>query len=150
MGKGIRTGIMLWTTRGELPHRRGRKRIEATLTAFRAGIVDELGGESKITSAQEVLIEASIRGYGVILLADLHIPKCGPFHPGKAAEGVLELQPYLGKSFLAYVNNIRLNLAALFPGGLSQRTEDGLTLAKVIQEATEAKEKAEEGSDGQD
>ncbi len=120
---------------------RGKRRIERLLSEFRAGVVEELGGEDRITAAQSVLIEATLRGYGVILLADLYVGKVGIFREDKAAEGVLELQPVLGQSFLAYTNNIRLNLAALFPGGLSQRIEEGLTLAAVLKENAERKEK---------
>jgi len=134
-----RHGIYLWTAKGELPQVRGRVKIQQALQAFQDGVIEELGGPGAVTPQQAVLIETTVRMYGAILLCDLYVAKEGVFRKDKAKDGVLEFQPVLSQSFLAFTNTIRLNLGVLFPGGLGAKVKQAVSLRDILEEGSSAK-----------
>ena len=132
--KRTRHGITTWIKQGQLPSIRGKRKVKQALEEFEAGIIEELGGMDKVTPQQLILIHSTKKALGVILLAELYINKAGLFRPDQLKRGVLQFHPVLEKSIGSFYNMVRLNLTALFPGGLSQKAEEALNLGKYINE----------------
>lgn len=119
--------------------------MQKILETLEGAMADELGGWERITPQQEILLRATIKSYGVVLLTELFVNKYSPLRPDLAKAGVLQYQPVLEKSYLSFLNAIRLNLEKLFPNGLSRKAEDTLDLGRYIaQKDKEAEEQAEQ------
>jgi hypothetical protein len=115
----IKHGISTWLRTGKVnPSIRGHKKLQKYLRAIEADLIKDLGGLESLTTAQEILIKATIEGYGVLLLSVMYCKKYSVLRPDQARKGIIELQPVLGHQFLAFLNTLRQNLVAL---GLDKR-----------------------------
>jgi hypothetical protein len=93
-----------------------------------------------MTAGREILIKSTVEAFGVVLLAAMFCKREGIIRPDSARHGVIELQPVLGKQFLAFMNSIRQNLVVL---GLDRRrADDVLDLGRYL----ESKAAAERGA----
>jgi len=102
------------------PSVRGHKRMQKYLGDMRRDIIAQLGGPGAITPTQEALVESTIQALGVQLLAGAYVQKYSILRPDQARRGILEFQPLLAKSLVAYGNLLRQNLVAL---GLKERKD---------------------------
>jgi len=102
------------------PSVRGYRRLQRYLRDIRRDIVNQLGGPGAITPTQEALVESTIQALGVQLLAGAYVQKYSILRPDQARRGILEFQPLLAKSLVAYANLVRMNLVAL---GLRERKD---------------------------
>jgi hypothetical protein len=140
-----RTGVVPWIRDGTLPKGRGSWRLKKFVRDLEKRLFDSLGGLENCTPQQEILARTTIRALGVLLLAERFIEKHGPLRKDLFDKGILDLQPVLGKSYIAYMNTIRQNLLAL---GLERRElESEMSLADVIREHDEKKAEANQGEE---
>jgi hypothetical protein len=95
------------------PSIRGFRKLQRYLEDIEKELIDDLGGQERVSAGQEILIKATVEAYGVIILSSMYCKKEGILRPDMAEKGVIELQPVLGKQFLAFMNTIRQNLLAL-------------------------------------
>jgi len=143
-----RTGVVPWIRDGKLPKGRGSWRLKKFIRDLEKNLFDSLGGLENITPQQEILARSTIRALGVLLLAERYIEKHGPLRKDLFDKGILDFQPVLGKSYIAYMNTIRQNLLAL--GLEKKQIEETLSFADIIREA-EVQEKGEpEGGQGEE
>jgi len=118
--KKITHGITFWLRTGKVnPSIRGYKKIQKYLADLEAQLIDEGGGQANLTAAREILIRSTIRGYGVIMLAELYASRYSVVRPDQAKRGVLAFQPVLEKGYIGILAQIRANLLAL---GLDKRS----------------------------
>lgn len=94
----------------------GHRRLQEYLRDVERALVEEQGGAKLLSVKEELLIKSTMEAYGIILLAAMYCKKYGVLEPAKLKEGIIELQPILGKSMIAYQNTIRQNMLAL--GGM--------------------------------
>ena len=121
----VKHGVVTWLKAGKIsPSVRGFRRIQRYLREIKSDLVTDLGGPERLTAAQEILVEGTIQAYGVLLLAGAYTSKHSILRPDAVSKGIIELQPVLGKQFIAFLNVIRMNLAAL---GLERRQPADLT-----------------------
>ena len=129
---------MLWIgsdhhlSQGKLPA--DRAYIERYLTACRQGLINDLGGEENLSTAQAILIDRIISKLGCI--------RCIEEHTREGSVMVdQELAPALKSSYLAFSNSIRLDLQALGIGsndtGREITPEDQAVLIKADLKANE-------------
>jgi hypothetical protein len=144
-GRPVVHGIKPWLRYGKISLSiRGHKKLQGFLENFEKQLIEEQGGMANLSAAKELLIRATIRAYGVILLSELYISKYSVIRPDMARKGVLQYQPILERSYWGAQAQIRQNLALL---GLERKVPNGeLTLAQVIKEFDEEKaRKADRG-----
>ena len=107
--------------------------MQKYLEDMRRDIINQLGGPGAITPTQEALVESTIQALGVQLLAGAYVQKYSILRPDQARRGILEFQPLLAKSLVAYANLVRQNLVAL---GLKERKdkaeEDAVQYARRV------------------
>ena len=121
----VKHGIVTWLKSGQVnPSIRGFRRIQRYLREIKRDLVADLGGPERLTAAQEILVEGTIQAYGVLLLAGAYTSKHSILRPDAIARGIIELQPVLGKQYIAFLNVIRMNLVVL---GLDRKKGDDLT-----------------------
>lgn len=89
---------------GRLPEH--RTYIRRYLTACRQGLINDMGGEENLSTAQAILIDRIISKLGCIRCIEEHTRE------GSVMVGQ-ELAPALKCSYLAFSNSIRLDLQAL-------------------------------------
>jgi len=117
--KRLTHGIKFWLRTGKVnPSIRGYKKIQKYLVDLEAQLIEESGGQASLTAAREILIRSTIRGYGVIMLAELYASRYSVVRPDQAKAGVLAFQPILEKGYIGILAQIRANLMAL---GLDRR-----------------------------
>jgi len=115
-------GIYFWLKMGRVnPSIRGYKKLQRYLEDMERDLIDLQGGPEKLTAAKEILIKATIEAYGVLLLASIYCKRDGILRPDLLKKGIVELQPVLGRQFLAFLNTLRQNLLAL---GLDKKEAD--------------------------
>lgn len=120
-------------TTGRLPEHRAY--MLRYLTNCRQGLIDDLGGDQSLSTAQLILIDRIIGKLGCIRCLEEHTRE-GSVMVGDS------LAPALKSSYLAFSNSIRLDLMAL---GLKRRTlDDGRSVQDVIKEFDQDKVKAGE------
>ncbi len=108
-------GYSLLVRAGELPE--NRKHIRAYLSAARAGLIKDQGPtEQDLTAAQVILIDRTVTALGIVRCIEEYIRE------NSVMKGQ-DVAPALQQSYLAYVNHIRLNLAAL---GIKTRAGEGV------------------------
>ena len=122
-GRKIKHGGYSFLSKGRLPE--DRAYIERYLTACRQGLIDDLGGEPNLSTAQLILIDRIISKLGCIRCIEEHTRE------GSVMVGQ-ELAPALKRSYLAFSNSIRLDLQAL--GINSKATGEPLDLGSYVQE----------------
>ena len=121
---------------GRLPEH--RTYIRRYLTACRQGLINDLGGEENLSTAQAILIDRIISKLGCV--------RCIEEHTREGSVMVnQELAPALKSSYLAFSNSIRLDLQALGIGsndtGREITPEDQAVLIKAdLKSETEAEE----------
>jgi hypothetical protein len=91
----------------------------------------ELQGPGGMTASKEILIKSTVEAFGVLLLAAMYCKRAGVIRPDMARHGVIELQPVLGKQFLAFLNTVRQNLVAL--GLERKKADDILDLGRYLE-----------------
>ena len=89
-----------------------RLRVRRYLTAARAAIVEDLGGEEALTAAKIILIDRCISLLAVLRGIEEYFKENLLTDNG-------ELPPALSKNFISYNNSLRLNLCSL---GLERHT----------------------------
>jgi len=103
-GRKIKHGGYSFLSKGKLPE--DRAYIERYLTACRQGLIDDLGGDRNLSTAQAILIDRIISKLGCV--------RCIEEHTREGSVMVnQELAPALKSSYLAFSNSIRLDLQAL-------------------------------------
>ena len=118
----IKHGLSTWLRTGKVnPSIRGHKKLQKYLKAIEADLIKDLGGQKNLTTAQEILVKATIEAYGILLLAIMYCKKYSVLRPDQAKKGIIELQPVLGHQTLAFLNTLRQNLVAL---GLDRKQAD--------------------------
>ncbi len=115
-------------THGRLPEH--RTHIRRYLTACRQGLIDDLGSDQSLSTAEAILIDR--------IISKLGISRCIEEHTRENSVMVgQELAPALKSSYLAYSNSIRLDLVAL--GINSKATGEPLDLGRYVDEKYGAK-----------
>lgn len=138
--KNPKHGVYTWLDQKRInPSIRGHRKIQAYLEDLEGRLIEMQGGPGKLTAAQEVLIKSTIEGYGVVLLASIYCKDAGILRPDKKKKGIIELQPVLGKQFLAFMNTIRQNLLAL---GLDKKNADDVLDLQTYMEMRDQEEQA--------
>ena len=128
----ITTGIVTWLKTGRInPSVKGFRRIQRYLKEIEKGLIADLGGPDKMTTAQEILVRSVIQAYGVLLLASAYTQRYSILKPDQARKGILELQPCLSHQFIAFMNSIRQNLALL--GIQRKEIEEPLDLKTYVE-----------------
>jgi len=123
-------GIYTWLRHGKInPSVRGHRRLQRYLKDIRADLIADLGGPDKLTAGKEALLEMTVQAMGVLLLAGAYCQQYSILRPDLAKRGILELQPILGKSYVAYLNTIRMNLVTL---GLDAKEDEEEGLASYV------------------
>ena len=124
--KGLTHGITFWLRTGRInPSIRGYKKIQKYLLELETQLISDSGGLDDLTAAKEILIRTTIRGYGVIMLAELYASRYSVVRPDQAKAGVLAFQPVLEKGYIGILAQIRANLIAL---GLERREPAALNV----------------------
>ena len=142
-GRPFKHGAFSLSIRDELL--RDNPRIRRYLMDTRTGLArDVAGSEVLLSEMQRVMIDRVISKLAVCRLIEAYIEKYGAFRQDRFKRKILELEPCLGNSYLAYSNSIDRALVAL---GLSKR-EVGriMTPAELIVEV--GKSSADAGSKG--
>ena len=130
--KGLTHGITFWLRTGRVnPSIRGYKKIQKYLQGLETQLVSDCGGLDDLTAAKEILIRSTIRGYGVIMLAELYASRYSVVRPDQAKAGVLAFQPVLEKGYIGILAQIRANLIAL---GLERQEPKALDLLTYARE----------------
>jgi len=132
----FRHGGYLWLKERKIhPSIRGHKKIQKYLADLERDLINDLGGSEQLTAAKEILIKTVIEAYGFVLLSSMYCKKEGILRSDLLEKGIVELQPVLGKQFLAFMNSCRQSLMAL---GLDKRQVDKVLtpweLAKKVEE----------------
>jgi len=98
-------------------------RVREYLLDCRKGLVECVAGsEDRLTEQQRILIDRIISKLSICRLIEVYIEKYGIFRRDVLKKNqVLELEPALGKSYLAYSNAIDRALIAL---GLDRKKAD--------------------------
>jgi hypothetical protein len=91
----------------------GHRRLQEYLRDMERALVEEQGGAKQLSIKEELLIKSSMEAYGIILLAAMYCKKHGVLEPKKLKDGIIDLQPILSRSMIAYQNTLRQNLLAL-------------------------------------
>jgi len=148
--KRLTHGIKFWLRTGKVnPSIRGCKKIQKYLADLETQLIEEGGGQANLTAAREILIRSTIRGYGVIMLAELYASRHSVVRPDQAKHGVLAFQPVLEKGYIGILAQIRANLLALGLDKRSPAEPDVLTFVaefdrkKAEQAALDAKKRPE-------
>ena len=130
--KGLTHGISFWLRTGKVnPSIRGYKKIQKYLQELETQLVSDCGGLDNLTAAKEILIRSTIRGYGVIMLAEMYASKYSVVRPDQAKAGVLAFQPVLERGYIGILAQVRANLIAL---GLERREPKALDLLTYVRE----------------
>ncbi|GAF80637.1 unnamed protein product [marine sediment metagenome] len=120
--------------KGKLPE--NRKYVLRYLTAAREGLIRDLGPtEDDLTTAQIILIDRIVTKLGIIRCIEEHIRENSVMVGDNLA-------PALGKSYLGYINSIRIGLDKL--GISTKKADEALDVQGYIKEfdEKEAKKKA--------
>lgn len=139
----VKTGVHSWLKTGRInPSIRGYKKLQKYLQDIERDLVEMQGGPGKLSAAKEILIKSVVEAYGVLFLSSMYVKRHGILRPDMLKKGVVELQPVLGKQFIAFMNTIRQGLLAL---GL-----DGAEADKMldIKDYIELKAEKPEGQQG--
>ena len=130
--KGLTHGISFWLRTGKVnPSIRGYKKIQKYLQELETQLVSDCGGLDNLTAAKEILIRSTIRGYGVVMLAEMYASKYSVVRPDQAKAGVLAFQPVLERGYIGILAQVRANLIAL---GLERREPKALDLLTYVRE----------------
>lgn len=133
-------GTYPWLKRGEIkPTIRGFKQLRKHIRDTKMALIDDQGGMENMSAAKEMLMNATIEAYGFILIAAAYCKDAGVIRPDLAKENIIELQPVLGKQYLAFANTIRHNLLAL--GLDKKRTENVIKIEEIKTEFKKGKKK---------
>jgi len=125
-------GAYLWLKERKIhPSIRGHKKLQKYLNDLETDLIKDLGGPGQLTAAKEILIKTVIEAYGFILLASMYTKKEGILDPILLERGVVELQPVLGRQFIAFMNACRQSLVAL---GLERKAKEGPDLMTYVDE----------------
>ena len=147
--KNPKHGVYSWLDQKRInPSIRGHRKIQAYLEDIESQLQGMQGGPDKLTAAKQILIKSTVEAYGVILLASVYCKDAGILRPDKKKKGVIELQPVLGKQFLAFMNTIRQNLLAL---GLDKKeAEDVLDLDTYIKQRDAESQASQDDKEGKE
>ena len=123
-GRPPEHGVYSFLEKGKMPSIRGIRKVRKYADELEQDLKDYYGNDKgELTPGQEMLIRSTMQSFKVQLLVELHLNKIGiPMKPAELRRGVLELQPVLAKSYLAYANTVRQNILAL--EGLQAREKD--------------------------
>jgi len=83
-----------------------RKHVLSYLIASRQGIVEDHGGEDKMSASQIIILDRVVSKLGCIRLMEEHARENGVFSKG-------EIQPCLKQHYLAFSNSLRRDLESL-------------------------------------
>lgn len=131
-----RHGAYSFIVRGSLPTHRAY--LLRYLTDCRQGLINDLGGSERLSTAQTILIDRVIGKLGISRLIEEHCKENGAIQKNRLA-------PILERSYLAFSNSLRLDLMAL---GINERmTDKALTPLEYIDAFDKKKAKEAEESD---
>ena len=127
MGK-VTHGIVHFQKTGEFhPSIRSRRKLKADLEAIQKELKNEI---PDMNLRKEILLSETIRLIGCLWLAGLYMDKVGIFKEDELKKGNLELQSFVSKGMISFINTIRLNLISF--GLDSQKTEEILNLREYV------------------
>ena len=143
----VKHGINTWLRAGKVnPSIRGHRKLEAYLRGIELDLIEQQGGQDKLTAGKEILIKSTVEAYGVVILASMYCKKQGILRPDMARRGVIELQPVMGKQVIAFWNLIRQNLSLL---GLDRkRAEAILTPFEIAEKIDREKDEGHSPHEG--
>jgi hypothetical protein len=95
---------------------KGQPRLRRYLEESRGRLIENLGGEDRLTCAQLILIDRAVGKLTVLRLMEARIAEVGAF--GKDGE----LLPLLSKPYLRFADSLRKDLQAL---GIDRREDAG-------------------------
>jgi hypothetical protein len=96
---------------------RGQPRLRAYLADARARMLEDLGGEDRLSTAEMIIAGRAIEKLTVLRLIDHYVAREGPWaKPGR-------LRPVLAGPYLAFSESLRRDLVAL---GLERRQRERL------------------------
>ncbi len=108
---------------------------------LRTELIEAHGGE-KITPDQRILIDSVVEALGIQKLSSLYLRRYGVIDGVAAGAGRLELNPILGKNWLAFGNTVRQGVLALAELERARKQEDrGPTLIEILAEAVRGRGK---------
>jgi hypothetical protein len=139
----MKTGVERWVKSGQMPTGRGFEKVKRYIRDVEIRLIDALGGVKTITPQQEILIRGTIKALGVCYLVELYINREGPVIKHLLKRGIVELQPCLGKSYLAFLNTIRQNVTAL---GLERRKAEKILDLTEYVKAHDARQRKAKGA----
>jgi len=82
--------------------------LQQYLREVREGLIEHLGGEDKLTTPQELLVNSIVSKLTITRLIEIFVERTSPFdlEQLKHDPAVLVLQPALGISYLSFCNSI--------------------------------------------
>lgn len=121
-GRPKKHGGYVFMKTGMLPER--MTHIRAYLSGVREGLIHDIArDESKLTTAQRVLIDRTITLIGVCRCIEEYVKNTGLFVDGKIEDSMRD-------NYISFQNSIRLNLDKL---GIDKRVEDMVDPLEYIQ-----------------
>jgi len=139
MSRKVKHGGYLWLKEKRIhPSIRGHEKLQKYLNNLEKDLINDLGGPEQLTAAKEIMIKTVVEAYGFVLLSSMYCKKEGILRPDLLKRGIVELQPVLGKQFLAFMNSCRQSLVAL---GLERKAEEVIDIQTYIKQFDEKKER---------
>jgi hypothetical protein len=148
-------GLYSWIDSKRVPEGRAFQAVRRELGHLRTELIEAHGGE-KITPDQRILIDSVVEALGIQKLSSLYLRRYGVIDGVAAGAGRLELNPILGKNWLAFGNTVRQGVLALAELERARKQEDpGPTPIEILAEAVRDEESqqpapGDPGVDGQD
>lgn len=125
---------------GRLPSIRGKRKIEKRLNELRTRLMEVVPNSQDPRKA--VLIEQIVQSEGFQILVGEYVKRVGILNPRKFRQGLLELQPVLGKSLIGFMNSQRQAIGAL--GMSTKQAEDILDIQDYVRQYDAKKQETSE------
>ena len=106
-------GIYSWVDSKRLPQGRAFEKTRRELATLRTTMIEQRGGDEKITPEELILIDSVVEALGVQKLLGIYTKKYGIIDGQSVKRERLELSPILGKNWVGYANVVRQAVLAL-------------------------------------
>jgi len=106
----VKHGAYTLKATGKVPSVRGVPQLKKRLARIRE---DLKGATPTLNVKKELLIEQIVRTEAQISLIEMYLKKAGLLRPDKWRKGIIDLQPALSQSYLAFMNSQRHAIMAL-------------------------------------
>lgn len=111
---------------GKVPSVRGIKQLRKRLARIREDLKE---ATPALNVKKELLIEQIVRTEAQISLIEMYLKKAGLLRPEKWRKGIIDLQPALSQSYLAFMNTQRHVIMAL---GINKEKADEILVPYEI------------------